>query len=291
MNTPPATPPEDAVASESFYTVAETSALRLLLDRADEQKKVIDAERPLRDDIWQSIQQNLRIQWTYDSNAIEGSTLSRGETAFFLQEGLTVEGKPLKDYLDARNHAEAIDALHEIVEDRRPISEGLIRELNALLLSGVTHTQAVNEFGQKVRKPASPGQYKTRPNHVRKLDGSLHFYAEPLQVPGEMERLVKWVEVNINTQHPAVTGAVAHYNMVRIHPFDDGNGRGARLLMNLILMKRGYPPAIVRMEQRRRYLQTLDQADKGDLAPFTEFIAESLIATQDRIVADLACRP
>jgi Fic family protein len=119
-------------------------------------------------------------------NALEGSTLTKGETYFFLREGLTVEGKPFKDFLDARNHAEAIDYLYQILKDERPMTPGLMKEFNKLLLSGITYTEAINEMGQRVQKPATPGEYKRLPNHVLQLTGQYR-YTEPLHVPAEMK--------------------------------------------------------------------------------------------------------
>ena len=272
---------------KNFYTIPETSALKTHLQEADELKIQIDSKRPMRPDIWETIQKKLKIDWTYDSNAIEGSTLTRGETAFFLQEGLTVEGKPLKDFLDARNHAEAIDWLYQVISSERPISEGLIKEINSLLLAGVKHTPAQDQFGNQTKKPVTAGQYKQLPNHVLQADGTIHYYTDPLQVPGEMQGLCEWLNSNINNLNPVLAGAVSHYNMVRIHPFDDGNGRGARILMNLVLMKQGFPPAIVKIEQRRAYLESLAQADQGNLSPFIELVAKSLIQTQKSIMEDL----
>jgi Fic family protein len=103
----------------------------------------------------------------------------------------------------------------------------------------------------------------------------------------EMERLTGWINRNLEGIHPGVVGAMAHYNMVRIHPFDDGNGRGARLLMNLILIRRGFSPAVIRMEDRRRYIECLKKADQGDLNPFVMFVISSLKHTQADILTEL----
>ncbi|MEK8017442.1 MAG: Fic family protein [Candidatus Parabeggiatoa sp.] len=269
------------------YTLQDTLALREKLKNINQLQQDIDAQKPLQSALWPTIQEKLRIDWTYDSNAIEGSTLTRGETWFFLREGLTVEGKPFKDFLDARNHAEAIDYLYQVIQDKRPITPGLIKELNALLLLGVTDTEAINAMGKRIKKPATPGQYKSLPNHVLQADGTIHYYTEPLQVADEIEELCQWIQAHLNTQHPLITGAIAHYNLVRIHPFDDGNGRGARILMNLILIKKGYPPAIIRQEERRQYLATLNQADNGDNGPFLIFVANALLKTQQVIFDDM----
>ena len=272
---------------DNFYLISESSHLKELITEIDRLKENIDNQRPLRMDIWETIQAKLRIEWTYDSNAIEGSTLSKGDTYFFLTEGLTVKGKPLKDFLDARNHAEAIDFLYDMIRNNRPIGDSLIKEINALLLSGVNHTPAIDKFGNKVKKKAYPGEYKKQPNHVLQLDGTMHFYTNPLQVSSEMQILCKWINDNIDVIHPLCVATIAHYNMVRIHPFDDGNGRGARILMNLILIKKGYPPAIIRNENRQNYLLALIKADKGDMKSFLELVAESLRSTQQMIIKDL----
>ncbi len=252
--------------------------------RADALRAQIDAQKNQDVSLWQTIVQRLRTDWTYHSNGIEGSTLTRGETHFFLSEGLTVEGKPFKDFLDAKNHAQAIDLLFEVVASQQPITEGFIKNMNALILFGVDATPAKNAMGMRVQKKATPGQYKLLPNHVEQADGTIHAYVEPIHVPGEMQALVTWVNAAASTQHAIHVAAVAHYNMVRIHPFDDGNGRGARILMNLILMKAGYFPAVVRLETKRRYLETLSLADHGDMTPFVGFVADTVIATKESVL-------
>jgi len=269
------------------YTVKKIEELELLIQEINNLQVGIDEKKPLRPERWETVAEKLKMEWTYDSNAIEGSTLTLGETIFFLREGLTVEGKPLKDFLDARNHIDAIDFLYDVISDERPITEGLIKEINALLLKGVEYTDAVDPTGEKIKKKATPGHYKKTPNTVIQLDGTIHEYTDPLYVTTEMEKLISWINENIDKEHGLITGAVAHYNMVRIHPFDDGNGRGGRLLMNLIFIKKRLPSAVIRNERRRLYLDTLAKADKGDLEPFVRFVGESLISTQKVIVEAL----
>jgi len=269
------------------YRINETSALLSLMRHIDTQRSQIETLKNKHTSVWPTIQEKLKFTWTYDSNAIEGSTLTLGDTIFYLKEGLTVEGKPLKDFVDASNHAEAIDFLYEVISNQRPISEGLIKEINGLLLNGVKSTPAINEQGQKVEKKARPGEYKREANHVLQADGTIHRYVDPVHVASEMEKLCRWITEQDGHLHPIGIAAVAHYNMVRIHPFDDGNGRGARILMNLILIKAGYPPAIVKNEKRRTYLEALKKADDGNLEPFVEFIASSLAETQEMILEDI----
>jgi Fic family protein len=271
-----------------FYSANKTAELLQLMREIDRQQAVIDERRPLQSERWQAVMEKLKMEWTYDSNAIEGSTLTLGETIFFLREGLTVEGKPLKDFLDARNHADAIDFSYEVITNKRQITVGLFKELNALLLKGIDYIEAVDQNGRKVQKKTTPGEFKKTPNTVIQLDGSIHSFTDPLQVPGKMEELAKWINDALVSEHGLIAGAVAHYNLARIHPFDDGNGRGARLLMNLILIKKGLPPAVVRNEKRRKYLESLAEADKGDLLPFILFVGAELINTQKVILENLA---
>ena len=278
-------------APAGFYIVPDLPELNSLLRCVDTLHDRLQAAKVVNSDLWPTIVAKLRVDWTYHSNTIEGSTLSRGETHFFLTEGLTVEGKPLKDFTDAQNHAEAIDFLHDIVADKRLITEGLIKEINALLLSGLTYTEAVNSQGQRIKKKAYLGVYKKQPNHVIQSDGSIHWSVEPLQVLDQMAELVHWLSDNRDNHHPVIIAALVHYNLVRIHAFDDGNGRGARILMNLILMKQGFFPAVIRTEKKRLYLETLKEADHGDISPFVQFIAGELIETQEKVIADLQSKP
>jgi len=272
---------------ESNYTLQPDFALEKTLELSDKLKEEIENKKPFEGNLWKTVEEKLLIEWTYNSNAIEGSTLTQGETLFFLKNGLTVEGKPFKDYIDARNHAEAIEFLYDVVKNNREISTSLIKEFNAFLLSGIKSTPAIDRDGNKTEKKAAPGEYKILPNHVLQNDGTIHKYVEPIQVAPEMENLCGWIKDNIDKTHPVKVAAVAHYNMVRIHPFDDGNGRGARILMNLILINMGFPPAIIKNENRRKYIEALTEADKGNLNKFTEFIAEACIDTQKSVLENL----
>ena len=251
----------------------------------------IDAFRPFNKELLALWQERLRIDWTYNSNAIEGNTLTYGETAFFLREGLTSEGKPLKDYVEAKNHAEAIDYLQEVVQSKRKLTEGFIKELHGLLLRDIDHTIAKGAGGKLIHKPLSAGKYKVRPNHVLTLSGTIHKYAEPIKVVDEMQRLLTWLAQN-SKLHPVERAALFHYRFVCIHPFDDGNGRMARLLMNLLLMQADYPPCVVRRIRRREYLQSLEHADStGETSDFVRLLAGELIQTEETMLRVLEGKP
>lgn len=266
------------------YEIKPDSSLEKMLDISDQLKNDIDVKRPIEGDLWKTIEEKLLVEWTYNSNAIEGSTLTLGETMFFLKNGLTVEGKPFKDFVDAKNHAEAIEFLYDVVKNKREISTSLIKEFNAFLLSGIKSTPAIDKNGNKTEKKTTPGEYKLLPNHVLQSDGKIHKYVEPIHVASEMEYLCNWIIENIDKLHPVIVASIVHYNMVRIHPFDDGNGRGARILMNLILVEKGFPPTIIKNENRRKYIEALSEADKGNLNKFAEFVAEACIDTQQTVL-------
>jgi Fic family protein len=272
---------------EMNYQLQPDFTLEKLLDLSDKLNEEIKSKKPIEGDLWKTIEEKLLIEWTYNSNAIEGSTLTQGETMFFLKNGLTVEGKPFKDFIDAKNHAEAIEFLYDVIKNDRQITPALIKEFNSFLLSGIKSTPAIDRYGNKIEKKATPGEYKTLPNHVLQSDGTIHKYTDPLHVSAEMDVLCNWIIENIDKQHPVIVASVAHYNMVRIHPFDDGNGRGARILMNLVLMKKGFPPAIIKNENRRKYIEVLSEADKGNLNKFAEFIAEACLETQKSVLDNL----
>ncbi|MBI4777878.1 Fic family protein [Candidatus Desantisbacteria bacterium] len=241
-------------------------------------KKKLDSYRPLDSNKMAAIGEKLRIEWTYNSNAIEGNTLSLSETAFFLREGLTSKGKPLSEYLEARNHAEAIDYLDEIVKGKRSLTEGLIKEYHALIMKDTEYIE-IGTSNNRVKKKIEPGKYKYDNNHVLKMDGAIHYFCDYLQVSGEMERLIKWYNENKDKLHPVELSAIFHHKFVAIHPFTDGNGRVGRLILNTILMQEGYTPAIIRMEDRKEYYQSLDGADKGDYALIIEMVEREVTRT------------
>ncbi|CAA6822426.1 MAG: Unknown protein [uncultured Sulfurovum sp.] len=270
-----------------YYNETPSPTLASLFEKADALKEQIDKLKDTDSNLWATILQKLKIDWTYNSNSIEGSTLSRGDTHFFLTEGLTVEGKPFKDFLDAKNHLEAIDYLYDIVSSQRRISEGVIKELNALILAGISYTNAQDEKGNATRKRATPGEYKKQPNHLLLPSGEIHQYVEPIHVQAQMQKLVEWMEKSSETLHPIFVASIVHYNLVRIHAFDDGNGRGARILMNLILMNKGFFPAVLKSEKKRKYLAGLQEADSGDIVPFITFVTLELIETLESVLSDL----
>jgi len=247
-----------------------------LLEQVDKLKAQLDAVRPLSVEDAQRLRAKLNLEWTYHSNAIEGNTLTLGETRAFLYHGLTARGKPFKDYLDIKGHKAAIEHVEAIVREEHPLTEADIRELHRLLLVEPYEMDARTPDGQPTKRMIQIGEYKLMPNSVRTQTGELHTYASPEETPALMGDLMRWYRKESENEavHPVVLAALFHYRFVAIHPFDDGNGRMTRILMNLVLMRSSYVPVVIRNDQRDNYLLALSQADAGETEPFVEFIAE-----------------
>ena len=252
------------------------------IQRADALKAELDAMRPLAPDVEGSVLQKLRLWWNYNSNAIEGNKYTLGETEIAIMHGLTARAKPLKDYLDIEGHQEAVHYLSEVVRQQEVLTEASIRKLHELLLVKPYEVDAETPDGKPTRKLIQPGRYKTEPNHVRTRTGEIHYYASPIETPALMQQLVTWYRTELNgAKHPIEVAATFHHRFTAIHPFDDGNGRLGRILMNLILMQRGYPPAVIQVSQRDDYLLALQAADNGNLDPMIEILANSVSASLD----------
>lgn len=230
--------------------------------------------------------QKFRLWWTYHSNAIEGNTLTQGETEMFLMEGLTAKGKPLKDHLDLRGHSNAINYLLGFIRDKEVLTEAAIRKLHEILLVEPYQVQAIDPNGQPTMKTVALGQYKTQPNHVRTPTGETHYYALPEETPAKMQDLMTWYcdETAKGAIHLVEIAARFHHRFTAIHPFDDGNGRMSRLLMNLMLMQGGYPPAVIRIGEREQYLAALRRADIDEYDDFLSFIAGHVVTSLELYV-------
>ncbi len=257
--------------------------LNELLEQIDRLKTEIDNLRPIDSDQERRILQKSRLDWTFHSNSIEGNKLTYGETKAFLLHGITAQGKPFRDYLDIKGHHQAIDYLLELIRRQKPLAEADVRELHKVILVEPYDVDAKTPDGYFTKRRIQPGQYKTMPNHVETSTGEIHYYATPEETPAKMSDLMAWYrrELDKGNLHPLILAATFHYQFVAIHPFDDGNGRMARLLMNLILMQAGFPPVIIHTEDKNNYLLALEQADSGDLQPFIYLIGDELLRSLD----------
>ncbi|WP_209582195.1 Fic family protein [Sphingobacterium siyangense] len=242
-------------------------------------KKELDSIRPLSKEQEEIIMQKFRLDWNYNSNNLEGNSLTYGETKALLLHGITAQGKPLKDHFEITGHDEAIKWIEDVVKGDFPLTENFIRELHTLLLKSPYEVRAITPDGHPTTRRIAVGQYKTAPNHVQTKTGEIFRFATPEETPAQMHDLISWYrsESEQLDVDPIILAAEFHYRFIRIHPFDDGNGRTARIIMNFILMKFGYPPVIIKTEDKENYFSALRQADGGEIGPFINYIAQSLI--------------
>ena len=211
----------------------------------------------------------LRLEWNYNSNHIEGNTLTYHETELLLIHGRTAGGHPMRDYEEMKAHDVAIDHARSLAGAEQVIGEGDIRDLNQILLKEPFWQSAETPDGQPTRKRIVPGQYKRQPNHVRTATGELHRFAEPEETPPLMEEWTRDFRRDLErTAYPLpLLLAESHWAFLRIHPFDDGNGRTARLLANYALLRKDLPPIVIKSEDRDRYFGSLQNADLGFTCP------------------------
>ena len=247
----------------------------VVLPTIDRLKADLDALRPLAPEVVGRVGQKLRIEWNYHSNAIEGNTMTLGETRSLVLHGLTARGKPIRDHLDIQGHDDAVKAIEDAVRDEHALTEAFIRNLHRVLLKEPYDADAITPHGETTKRRIAIGEYKTAPNNVRTSTGEIYYFTPPEQVKPAMSDLLDWYRKQEATNaHPVIIAATFHYRFVRIHPFDDGNGRMARLLMNLILIKHGYTVAIIPDSGRSRYIEELERIDRTeDLAGFIDYVA------------------
>ena len=225
-------------------------------DIVDELNKELNSKRPISKETLKSLKESINLEWTYNSNGIEGNTLTLRETQVVL-EGITVGGKSLKEHLEVINHEQAILFLDDLIKDKEPITEWNIKNIHQLVLKEIDDDNA--------------GKY--RDENV-KIKGATHIPPDYLIVPELMEKLIINYE-DWKKYHPIIRAALLHGELVKIHPFVDGNGRTSRLVMNLSLMNSGYLPVIVKKEKRLEYYNALDKAHTtGDYTDFVKLVNE-----------------
>jgi len=230
----------------------------------DKKLEILNSKRPLPPATLKSLKENELVDWTYNSNGIEGNTLTLKETKVVL-EGITIGGKSVREHLEAINHKDAIIFLEELVNKNNPLTERDIKDLHQLVLKEIDNENA--------------GRYRTE-NVI--ISGAKHIPPNHLKVCDEMEQLIPKLYEWEKKYHPLVVAALLHSEFVNIHPFADGNGRTARLLMNFIAMRSGYPPIVIKKEQRFAYYDALDEgAVSHNYTAFVKMIFELAEKTLD----------
>lgn len=230
-----------------------------LLLSIEGKKRELDRYRPLPAGVVAKLREQFTIEWTYNSNAIEGNTLSLQETELVINRGLTIGNKSLKEHFEAINHKEGIELVEQFVAKKKDIDEEFIKNLHRVILKNIDDTGA--------------GVY--RASNVRIL-GALHIPPNPLKIAKLIHEFLDWYYKNKYLLPIPELAAYVHYKFVCIHPFIDGNGRTSRLLMNLVLMQNGYPPAVILNIDRKKYYRVLKMADLDRFQEFVDFIGRAI---------------
>ncbi|MEO1592900.1 MAG: Fic family protein [Cyanobacteria bacterium J06632_22] len=240
------------------------------LAQVDQLKTWLDSFRPLAPAVVAELKQRYDVRFTYSSNAMEGNTLTQSETELVLSKGITVGGKTLAEHLEVVGHKEAIDYIEALAQTETPIGEWEIRQIHSLIVRKLS--------------PSEAGQY-------RQLDvkaaGTGHVYPAHYLLSDLMNEFVHWLTTAASTLHPVVYATEAHYRFVSIHPFRDGNGRTGRLLMNLLLLRAGFPIVVISNQQRQAYIEALVQAQQGqgDVLALLQLV---VAAARDSLVETLS---
>ena len=229
-----------------------------LAERIKRKKAQLDTYRPLPTDTVQRLNEDLRVFLTYHSNAIEGNSLTLQETQMVINYGITIHGHPLREYLEASNHAEAYSYVTRLVEKSERITRDTILTLHSLVMDKIL---------------ASKGSFRTVPVYIR---GSNMTPPPADQVERLMREWLAWINGAGLEYDPVIRAAIAHHGFEAVHGFEDGNGRVGRLLLNLMLMQEGYPPALLLNDWRTRYIHGLMTANTGSYGPLLNLIGQSV---------------
>ena len=227
----------------------------------------------------------VRLEFNYNSNHIEGNTLTYGETELLLLFDETHGSRPMRDYEEMKAHDVAFQKIKEWATDTEtPLTEQDIKNLNQIILVQPFWKDAITPDGQPTRRQITVGNYKTQPNSVRLPNGELFEYTAPQEVPIQMQALMEWYRDEQTALHPVTLAAMFHYKFVCIHPFDDGNGRVSRLLMNYVLLAHKLPPVVIKSSDKQNYLHALHLADTGQYEAFIRYIAEQVVRSLEMAI-------
>jgi Fic family protein len=244
-----------------------------LVQRIAEKRAALDARRPLPPAVVRVLHEDLQVRLTFHSNAIEGNTLSLRETQLVIEQGITIGGHSLKEHLEATNHAVAYAKMAALADAATPITVATVLELHGLVTAGI-----LDEPGQFRRGAVSIRGSQLQPPPAR-------------EVSALMEQWVAWPDGEGRVYDPVVRATIAHHGLLAVHPFLDGNGRTARLLLNLHLLRAGYPPALLLQEWRFGYLEALSQADRGRYNPLLNILGRAVESGLDLYLEACAATP
>ena len=233
-----------------------------IIQRIEGKKKKLDQARPLPQSALHKIREALSVEWTYNSNAIEGNTLSLRETQMILEDGVTISGKSLREHFEAKNHDTALKHLNTLVTEVKPLNSSEILSLHGYVMRSID-----DESAGRIRHAG-----------VR-ISGANFLPPNAQKVPDLLDALIQFVNDNPDGLSAIEMATVFHHRFVYIHPFFDGNGRTVRLAMNLMLMRQGFPPAIILKNDRKKYYDALNQANKGSYEKLMLLMCQALERT------------
>ena len=242
-----------------------TVDVQTALYTVDQKQLRLNSARPLPAGTLRSLEEDFTLRYVHATTAIEGNTLTLSETQVVLENGITVGGKTIREHLEVLNMRDALGWLRAVVHRAEVVTDRTILDMHRIIMAGILHEEA--------------GFYRRQPVYIR---GSAHEPPNWVKVPQLMEELAKRLEPDAVPEHPLAFAAQAQLELTRMHPFVDGNGRTARLLTNLLLMRRGFPPAMYSDTDRAEYIDAIRAADAGSPSRFILLTARGVEFTQDR---------
>lgn len=256
-----------------------------IFDYIDQLSATYNSLLPMSPENQRRWDKKVRLEFNYNSNHIEGNTLTYGETELLLLFDETHGSRPMRDYEEMKAHDVAFQKIKEWATDTEtPLTEQDIKNLNQIILVQPFWKNAITPDGQPTRRQITVGNYKTQPNSVRLPNGELFEYTAPQEVPIQMQALMEWYRDEQTALHPVTLAAMFHYKFVCIHPFDDGNGRVSRLLMNYVLLAHKLPPVVIKSSDKQNYLHALHLADTGQYEAFIRYIAEQVVSSLEMAI-------
>ena len=236
--------------------------MQATFDRLFEKKQDLQSSRPLPNIALHKIRESLSIEWTYNSNSIEGNSMTLRETQMVLQEGITIKGKSLREHFETHNHDKAIDYLYKIVTD-----DYVLRSIDILNIHGLVLRSIEDDFAGRIR------------NGGVRISGANFTPPNANKVSDLLDELIEFINTNPLGLNAIELATIFHHKLVWIHPFFDGNGRTVRLAMNLLLIRSGFPPAIILKNDRKKYYEALNQANNGNYQKLTLLMSQALERT------------
>ncbi|MFM2394527.1 MAG: hypothetical protein RLZZ546_2509 [Bacteroidota bacterium] len=254
------------------------------LDHIDILLKDFNALLPMSEKDQRRLDEKFRLEFTYNSNHMEGNTLTYQDTKALLLKDIVPQGEiyTMRELREMEAHDASFALIKAWAADpERDMNATFLKELNKLILVKDYWKDAQTADGQPSRKQIKVGEYKSTPNSVQLSNGEIFHYADPIEVPALIQDLFDWYNAEKSSLHPVTLAAVFHHKFVLIHPFDDGNGRISRLMVNYILMRNGLPPIVIKSSEKQKYLNDLRLADIGNMEAFIDYIADQVVWSLD----------